>query len=244
MIAMKEKEISSNEKSVHVWQNFTDRRTRDKAMKAILRRNKGLTVTLAKKTIGGMDNFDDTQQEVAIRAMRDLDEFDLGTGHKFLTKFAQTAKSCIALVNHTSEIIRPRYKKKRKPSDPNREGGFGRLEAKHEWVRTPHVSMNAPNHDGQTIESTLFTLPKEKKESHKFTDELTKILTPEEKKVIEMYFGFNVPPHNNQEIGYMIRKTRERVRQIKEEALKKMRNHAKRRQMAGDGLFNELWLNL
>ena len=244
MIVMEEREITSNEKSVHVWQNFTDRRIRNKAMKAILKRNKGLTTTIARKTIGGLDNFDDTQQELAIRAMRDLGEFDLKTGHKFLTSFAQKAKSCIALVNHTAEIIRPRYKKKLKPSDPTPEGGFGRFEARHEWVRTPHKSIHALNHQGYSIEDSLSTTEKDKSEAHKFTDELTKILEPTEKKVIEMYFGIDTTPHNNQEIGYVIRKTRERVRQIKEKALGKMREHAKQRKMAGDTLFTEVFLNL
>ncbi len=53
-------------------------------------------------------------------------------------------------------------------------------------------------------------------------------LSPREAQVIKMYFGIEMPrPYTLEEIGYEFRLTRERVRQIKEKAIRRLR-HASR----------------
>ena len=53
-------------------------------------------------------------------------------------------------------------------------------------------------------------------------------LTPREKQVIEMYFGFNEEIEKTlEEIGDYLQLTRERARQIKEKAIKKLNHPAK-----------------
>jgi|TARA_R110000744_G_scaffold170885_3_gene289210 RNA polymerase primary sigma factor len=53
---------------------------------------------------------------------------------------------------------------------------------------------------------------------------LMKSLDNREKEIIERYYGLNYTPHTLQEIGEIFNLTKERVRQIKEKALRKLRN--------------------
>jgi RNA polymerase primary sigma factor len=50
-------------------------------------------------------------------------------------------------------------------------------------------------------------------------------LTPREAEIIKLYYGLNgVQPHTLEEIGEVFFLTRERVRQIKEKAIKRLKN--------------------
>ena len=49
-------------------------------------------------------------------------------------------------------------------------------------------------------------------------------LDARETEIVERYYGLNYTPHTLQEIGDIFRLTKERVRQIKEKALRKLRN--------------------
>ena len=51
-----------------------------------------------------------------------------------------------------------------------------------------------------------------------------KSLDTREKEIIERYYGLNYTPQTLQEIGEIFNLTKERVRQIKEKALRKLRN--------------------
>ena len=49
-------------------------------------------------------------------------------------------------------------------------------------------------------------------------------LDARETEIVERYYGLNYTPHTLQEIGEIFNLTKERVRQIKEKALRKLRN--------------------
>lgn len=95
-------------------------------------------------------------------------------------------------------------------------------------------SLNAPiNEDGDemidVIEDNSFDRPDEsfQKPAELLKSELEKtlsILSPREKTIIELYFGLNGTPLTLEEIGEDYSLTKERIRQIKEKALRKLRN--------------------
>ncbi|MCK5076528.1 MAG: RNA polymerase subunit sigma, partial [Calditrichia bacterium] len=57
---------------------------------------------------------------------------------------------------------------------------------------------------------------------------ILKTLTPREELIIRLYFGiYQDRPFNLEEIGERLKLTRERVRQIKERALKRLRHQSR-----------------
>ncbi|MFQ5905555.1 MAG: RNA polymerase sigma factor RpoD/SigA [bacterium] len=95
------------------------------------------------------------------------------------------------------------------------------------------VSLDVPTSESETatlsdmIESTLYPSPEEFLEKEVFAEEMEKAvasLAPRESKILRLYFGLGQErPHTLEEIGTMLRLSRERVRQIKEKALTKLR---------------------
>lgn len=97
-----------------------------------------------------------------------------------------------------------------------------------------HVSMDAPIKDDE--ESTLYDviLPKDASSPDKglLTDSLRReiervlsILTHRESNILRLYFGLNTKyQYTLEEIGQEFNLTRERVRQIKEKAIKRLKN--------------------
>jgi RNA polymerase primary sigma factor len=78
----------------------------------------------------------------------------------------------------------------------------------------------APDPDGETYERAL----------RETVDEALSSLTPREAKVLRLYFGLDdQEPMTLEEIGSLLKITRERVRQIKEKALKRLGHPSRRR---------------
>lgn len=226
----------TNEYAVAIWQNTTNRRYRNEAMKTILTKNGGIIYGHSKKVIDSYVNFDDFKQEAAIQAMRNMDNFDLSRGLKFCSYFAHTTKAAIAATNQTAEIIRPRYKPKKE---------HGPLEGKQYWLRQSYQSINDVNEEGFEFGDQL-EAPREpeKTDIHKFIEPLFHILSPMQKTIIKHSFGIGCTRLNNSEIGDLINLCRERVRQIKDQSLDLMRTHAKHQRLKGNKLFNEISINL
>jgi len=106
-----------------------------------------------------------------------------------------------------------------------------------------HVSMDAPlvqgedvtmyevlqNGDGDLLEKKLLS------ESLKVEIERAiATLTPRESQIIRLYFGLgDTPPHTLEEIGEKLILTRERVRQIKEKAIRKLKHFSRSKILKG-----------
>lgn len=102
-----------------------------------------------------------------------------------------------------------------------------------------HVSVDAPFGDDENSGSLLDVLCDEdgidnsdisvmKESLHQEILRMFSILTPREKEVLELFFGINVTaPYSLDEIGEKYNLTRERVRQIREKAIKKLRQSSK-----------------
>ena len=99
-----------------------------------------------------------------------------------------------------------------------------------------HVSMDAPLKDGDDSSSTMYDVMRTGDSPAPDTDLMNeslrkeierslRTLTPREGDVIRLYFGLNGEhPMTLEEIGERFDLTRERVRQIKEKAIRKLRN--------------------
>lgn len=76
-------------------------------------------------------------------------------------------------------------------------------------------NQQLPETDSEVMENSL------KQE----VEEVLKKLTSREAKILKLYYGLDgEKPHTLEEVGYIFKLTRERVRQIKEKALQKLRN--------------------
>ncbi|WP_455537161.1 sigma-70 family RNA polymerase sigma factor [Prevotella koreensis] len=105
-------------------------------------------------------------------------------------------------------------------------------------VQARHISVDAPFADGDN-NSLLDVLPNEDAAMadrmlllESLRDEIKRalqILNDRERKIIEAFFGIDQPEMTLEEIGTKYGLTRERVRQIKEKAIRRLRNNTKSR---------------
>ena len=103
-------------------------------------------------------------------------------------------------------------------------------------VNTRHVSMDAPFADGEE-NSLLDILPNNDSPDTDFElvmeslrNEINRALltlNERERHIIEAFFGINQPEMTLEEIGEKFGLTRERVRQIKEKAIRRLRHNTK-----------------
>ena len=105
-------------------------------------------------------------------------------------------------------------------------------------ISSKEVSMDAPvtNDDDMTFIDTVvpednYDADKQvisESESAEIKRSLS-VLNEKERQIIIYYFGLESNhPYTLEEIGYMMDMTRERVRQVKDKALKKLRNRSKK----------------
>ena len=106
-------------------------------------------------------------------------------------------------------------------------------------INAKEVSMDAPVGDDDDLSFIDTVVPEDNNtadhdivsetESEEIKRSLS-VLNDKERKVIEYYFGLDSDNHayTLEEIGYMMDMTRERVRQVKDKALKKLRTRSKK----------------
>lgn len=150
-----------------------------------------------------------------------------------LNDHSRTVRLPVNVTNNISklkkEISSFEQKNGRKPSENEMEMGV---------LLQPFCSSlnESINEDGDElvdiIEDNSFERPDEsfQKPADLLKIELEKtlsILSPREKTIIELYFGLNGTPLTLEEIGEDYSLTKERIRQIKEKALRKLRNKSK-----------------
>jgi RNA polymerase primary sigma factor len=104
-------------------------------------------------------------------------------------------------------------------------------------VANPHISLDAPLQEGEDSEYIeIICDPRQERSDDHVLDismqqEIGKILnslSPREREVLSLYFGIGIEsPQTLDEIGKRFRLTRERIRQIKEKALKKLKHSSR-----------------
>jgi len=101
-------------------------------------------------------------------------------------------------------------------------------------VSSRHVSMDAPlkADEENTLYDVLLSSDSNSPDNQLLDDSLRReierslsTLSPREADIIKLYYGLNTePPYSLEEIGKLFNLTRERVRQIKEKAIKRLKN--------------------
>jgi len=101
-------------------------------------------------------------------------------------------------------------------------------------VSSRHVSMDAPlkKDEDNTLYDVLLSSDSLSPDTHLLDDSLRQeidrslaTLSTRESDIIKLYYGLNgEPPYSLEEIGKLFNLTRERVRQIKEKAIKRLKN--------------------
>ena len=106
-----------------------------------------------------------------------------------------------------------------------------------------HVSMDAPVSSDSGDERSMYDMYKENDEAHPDKNLISESLKQEirrslstlakrESDVLRLYFGLETkPPHTLEEIGTLYGLTRERVRQIKEKALRRLKTSSRCHQL-------------
>lgn len=103
-----------------------------------------------------------------------------------------------------------------------------------------HLSIDAPltDSDGMTMSDTLASPEMARPDSGLLSESLSievsrslSTLSQREQEVIQHFFGISGRPHTMEEIGEVMGLTRERVRQIKEKALRKLKSSARSRNL-------------
>jgi RNA polymerase primary sigma factor len=101
-------------------------------------------------------------------------------------------------------------------------------------VSSRHISMDAPlkKDEDNTLYDILLEKDTESPDAHLLNDSLRKeierslsTLSPREADIIRLYYGLSgEPPYSLEEIGKLFNLTRERVRQIKEKGIKRLKH--------------------
>jgi RNA polymerase primary sigma factor len=106
-----------------------------------------------------------------------------------------------------------------------------------------HVSMDASLNTDESDDRSLYDTYKENEEGdpdrHLMTESLIqevqnslRMLAKRESEILRLYFGLDTnPPHTLEEIGMKFGLTRERVRQIKEKAIRRLKNSSRSSQL-------------
>ena len=101
-----------------------------------------------------------------------------------------------------------------------------------------HISVDAPFVEGEdnslldvlvNDDSPMADRSLVNESLSKEIDRALDTLTPREKEIIRMFFGIGEPEKTLEEIGDRFNLTRERVRQIKEKAIRRLRNSSRSR---------------
>ena len=225
-----------------------DREALEKLTKANLR----FVVSVAKQYQNQGLSLSDLINEGNLGLIKAAEKFDEKRGFKFISYAVWWIRQSIlqAIAEHSRIVRLPLNNKmlnkfeqenERRPSINEIAEGVDLPEDKIEdamKVQARHVSVDAPFADGDN-NSLLDVLPNEDAAMadkmlllESLRDEIKRalqILNDRERKIIEAFFGIDQPEMTLEEIGTKYGLTRERVRQIKEKAIRRLRNNTKSR---------------
>jgi RNA polymerase primary sigma factor len=220
------------------------------ASEKLINSNLKFVVSVAKSYQGQGIPLEDLISEGNLGLIKALDKFDLNREVKFISYAVWWIRqSIINAIHENAKIVRLPLNKinnltKAKKARNELEEILGReasLQELENYIDNPEIirdmkfnfeviSVNKPHtNDNKDLTTVISYDDKESPEHYEkeFRKELNFAIrgfTPREKKIIKMYYGIGyVRPYTLKEIGEEMNLTRERIRQIKERALQKLR---------------------
>ena len=224
---LKKKDITKTEKT--------------KLLNELIVGNLRFVISVAKSyQTSGMELID-LISEGNIGLIRAAERFDPNSGYKFISYAVWWVRqSIIASLNENSRTIRlpsniiQDNQKRRKKEPFSNEQYFINYENKDTEIVLPHcVNLHEEiNEDGDLLIDTIINRDAENPEdSLNTTEEIRKrvsmmlsVLDDREKVIIEKSYGLNGVEMNLEDLGEEFNCTKERIRQLRDKALKKLRN--------------------
>ena len=221
-------ELISVEEEVELAQRIKkgDRKALEKLTKANLR----FVVSVAKQYQNQGLSLPDLINEGNLGLIKAAEKFDETRGFKFISYAVWWIRqSILQAIAEQSRIVRLPLNQVGSVNKINRV--LNKFEQEHE---RRHVSVDAPFADGED-NSLLDVLPNNdspmadrKLVLESLREEINRALqtlNERERNIIEAFFGINQPEMTLEEIGDKYGLTRERVRQIKEKAIRRLRHN-------------------
>ena len=197
--------------------------------------NLRFVISVAKNYQGQGIDLADLIAEGNYGLLKAIKSFDWSKGYRFISYAVWWVKqSILQCLNENARTIRlpvnivqELQKQKKKVGNE-----ISALDSKLALLPTT-INYDMPiNDEGDTLINLLpdkeaISPDKLFNDENNIKHELMKLMVSldvREKEIIERYYGLGYTPHTLQEIGDIFRLTKERVRQIKEKALRKLRN--------------------
>jgi RNA polymerase primary sigma factor len=236
----------------------------DAARGELIESNLRLVVALSKRHMNHGLQLLDLIQEGNIGLMKAVEKFDYRRGYKFSTyatwwirqamsrgifDLGQTIRTPVHVHETANKLRQARHRlENRLEREPTSEELATELDMPIEKVklalraRSEPLSLDLPVGDGEVrlgdfVEDTREPAAIDTFTQKRFveqTQELLKLLSAREQKILRMRFGIGGNEHTLAEVGATMSLTRERIRQIEVKALRKLRLPTRARQMRGD----------
>lgn len=219
---------------------------------ALIKRHYGLIYNIVRKY--GIQHKDDLFQEACIGFLHAIDKYDQTKGAKFSSYasfwIAQSANrgyqnlirdvrlplSLLENINKIKQMITYYMTEyHREPSAEEIAGKIGLKSQKVQWLiqlQSKNKSLDASNHNSdlrlaeilEDENSESFVSEMETRERNQYLSQAFALLNNKEELIIKEFFGFNGPERSLSDVAREIGLSRERVRQLKERALLKIKN--------------------
>ena len=205
--------------------------------KEILEGNLRFVISVAKNYQNQGIDLSDLIAEGNFGLLKAIKSFDWSKGYRFISYAVWWVKqSILQCLNENARTIRlpvniiQELHRQKKQTGENIE----KLNTKLALLPVVLNYDKPVNEEGDTLIQLLpdnETIPPDElfNDEYNIKTELVKLmhtLDDREREIVNRYYGLGYTPHTLQEIGNIFKLTKERVRQIKEKALRKLRNNS------------------
>jgi RNA polymerase primary sigma factor len=215
--------------------NNISEREKEDIKKELVEGNLRFVITVSKQYQNQGLDFPDLIAEGNYGLMKAIDNFDWSKKLRFISYAVWWIRqSILQSLNENARTIRLPVNVVQELQKAKKELENAGVELPEKFVNLPYtVNLDSPlNEDGDTLMDVLVNPNAESADSNLSTEQTLKdkllgmldVLDERERGLVEDYFGLSGSTRTLEDIGNDFDLTKERVRQIKEKALRKLRN--------------------